>query len=189
MEASSPPVSELTSLPPDAPTDAPYSDGPAPEEKPRYKSYRKKYKKMQIKFQELLNKSKELHRESLKAKRILDRIYRENTQVAETLVELNESEMYPSKHKVFPDNGGSAADTHAQIPLEAQQYLSLLDHAVEFSSDEENAPVNPMLASEWLKRNRVVDALDPSAAKRKISDTGTDGPVTKRLKEDGATAS
>jgi hypothetical protein len=184
--ASSPPVSEFSSQPVNMGVS---SEIPPTDTKPRYKSYRKKYKKMQIRFQELLAKSKELQREAQRARRILNRIYRETVQVGDTLLDLNSAEEYPARYKISMENEESSMDSNTQLPLEAQQYLSLFDHAAEFSSDDDVLSVNPMMASEWLKRNHVMGPVDAVASKRKTSQPVNEMRDNKRLKEDSQAVS
>lgn len=172
-----------------------------------YKSFRKKYQKMSMKFQEVMKQSDILHSREIASQRLFNHILREKNRLVDILSELNKSSRLDSSlHIDFTDipsveiDGGSVAD---KLSEDGKHYLSLIENAFEYSSDEESAPrqKNPMGLLEWLKQNqpqvftesieKSVKEEKPVAVKKRKTEGGSKEQKkdsnSKRLKTDEVT--
>ncbi|KAG4429273.1 hypothetical protein IFR05_015240, partial [Cadophora sp. M221] len=63
--------------------------------KPTYKSFKKKFRKMKIKFDEAMHQSNELYLEEQRANKAAKRLARENDQILDLLLDINNSAQIP----------------------------------------------------------------------------------------------
>lgn len=169
-----------------------------------YKSFRKKYQKMNVKFQEVMKQSDALHAREIASQRLFNHLLREKNRLVDILNELNKSNRLDSSLHVnlsdLPELEGNELETVDNLSEDCKHYLSLIENAFEYSSDEESAPrqKNPMGLLEWLKQNqpqvftesieKAVKEEKPLSVKKRKTEGGNKeqkkDPNAKRIKTD-----
>ncbi|ODQ66988.1 hypothetical protein NADFUDRAFT_77037 [Nadsonia fulvescens var. elongata DSM 6958] len=131
-----------------------------------YKSFKKKYRKMKLQFDQAIAESDELFNAENRAKKILNKLARQNNSLLDVLIGLNDSQhlnpelridlsefSFEAEKGAFNHTGGDVSGDIDPTYVDDYQFLSSLYY--EYESDEklQRPKRNPMCILSWLKRN------------------------------------